>query len=219
MELNKFWKTATFISSQIKDKQEKCCFTKTYRNVNYSHGNIDVVIQKDKEEFFEEYLKERFFIKSRDYKKMRYYEHNKLMCSPKTNAYIQIHLHDNVGWHDSCFISSDRLFNFVEVKMINGVPVVLPEVEMEKEILFLHAFFEKHHFSRRDLEFIGRDFLIKKLNEYNLPISFMDYIYAKSDLPLRILIRMWLKYYRTSKEVSFYNYFLHLSLFIKQKVT
>ena len=215
MEINKYWKTAFYIDAELSKKNVEYSIIKSYRSLSYKDGNIDLVVSGDLFNFYETYLIHHFNLKDRDIFKAKYYERNKLMCTSKSGEHISIHLHTNVGWHDYEFFSFKKIIDMSERKSFSGNEVFLCKQEFEAEILFLHAFFEKHEFSKLDIDFINKNDM-KKFIKYYLEADDIEWIKAEQAIPLYKLFDVWYKYYSKSKGVSIKNIFFHFMLLIRQ---
>ena len=215
MKINKYWKTAFYINTELSKQNIEYSIIKSYRYLSFKDGNIDLVVSGDLNEFFETYLSSDFSLKNRDKLKGKYYERNKLMCTSKSSEYISIHLHTNVGWHDHEFFSYDEIIAMSELKSFSGGEVILCKHEFEAEILFLHAFFEKHNFSMLDIEFIGQKDM-QKFVSYYLGVDDIDWVKDNQSIPILKLFRVWRRYYSKSNGVSIKNIFFHFMLLIRQ---
>lgn len=213
---NKYWKTAFYLDSKLSKQNVKYSIIKSYRSLSYKDGNLDLVVPGDLNKFYETFLKNDYILKDRDKFKFKFYERNKLMCTCKSNQYISIHLHSNVGWHDHEFFSYEKIIEMSESKNFSGSKVVLCKQEFEAEILFLHAFFEKHKFSRLDIEFIGKSHMQKFIRNYVGEVDNINWLKDEQFLPLFKLIRVWSQYYSKSSGVSLKNIFFHFMLLIRQ---
>jgi hypothetical protein len=216
MKINKYWKTAFYINSELSKKNVEYSIIKSYRSLSYKDGNLDLVVSGDLIKFYETYLSHDFTLKDRDIFKAKYYERNKLMCTSKTSEYISIHLHANVGWHDHEFFSYDKIMEMSERKIFSNGEVILCKHEFEAEILFIHAFFEKHEFSSLDIEFIGQKDLQKFFGHYLGSIHNNEWVKEDHRIPLSKLFKVWRRYYSKSKRANIKNIFFHLMLLIRQ---
>ena len=216
MEINKYWKTAFYINTVLTKQNVEYSIIKSYRALFFEDGNIDLVVPGDLSKFYETYLSQDFSLKDRDKLKAKYYERNKLMCTSRSGEHISIHLHTNVGWHDHEFFSYDKIINMSERKSFSGCEVILCKQEFEAEILFLHAFFEKHKFSRLDFEFIGEKDMRKFISYYLGVVDDIDWVKGEHSIPLLKLFGVWRRYYSKSKGVSIKNIFFHFMLLIRQ---
>ena len=216
MKINKYWKTAFYINTELSKQNVEYSIIKSYRSLSFKDGNIDLVVSGDLTKFYEDYLSHDFSLKDRDKLKEKYYERNKLMCTSRSGEHISIHLHTNVGWHDHEFFSYDKIIAMSERKSFSGGQVILCKQEFEAEILFLHAFFEKHKFSRLDIEFIGQKHMQQFINYYLGVVDNIDWVKGEQSIPLVKLFGVWRRYYSKSNRVSIKNIFFHFMLLIRQ---
>lgn len=216
MEINKYWKTAFYINNELSKHDVEYSIIKSYRTLSFNDGNIDLVVSYDLIKFYENYLSNDFSLKDRDKIKAKYYERNKLMCTSNSGEFISIHLHTNVGWHDHEFFSYDKIIAMSERKTFSGDEIVLCKQEFEAEILFLHAFFEKHKFSRLDIDFIGQTNMQKFINYYLGDFDNIDWVKGEQRIPFFKLLKAWRRYYSKSDGVNMKNIFFHLMLLIRQ---
>ena len=215
MQINKYWQTAFYIDKKLSSQNVTYSIIKSYRDISYSDGNLDLVVEGSLIKFYENHLSDDFFLKKRDKIKARYYERNKLMCSSKSGKQISIHLHSNVGWHDCEFFSYDRIIEMSERVKFTDFEVVLTNKRFESEVLFLHCFFEKNNFSKLDIEFIG-NLEMKRLTKNYLGIDDIKWVNHKNAIPFHKLFTAWTKYYSKSRKVNLKNLFFHFMLLIRQ---
>jgi len=216
MKVNDYWKTAFFIDSRLSKAGIDYSVIKCYRSQEFCDGNIDLVVAGSLHDFYEKNLRDKFHLKNRDVVKAKYYERNKLMCTSRNGEYISVHLHSNVGWHDLEFFSFDRIMSDSERMSFPGGEVVVCQRQFEEEILFLHAFFEKHKFSDLDIEFISEQRFIRLLSQYIDGQISKDWISERKSIPLRKLIKIWFSYYKKNQLTTGKNLFFHLMLLIRQ---
>ena len=138
------------------------------------------------------------------------------MCTCRSGKNISIHLHTNVGWHDHEFFSYDKIIDMSERISFSDRKVMLCKHEFESEILFLHAFFEKHEFSRLDIDFIGKQDMQKFTSYYLGSVNDIEWVNSEQSIPLLKLFSVWRRYYSKSKGVSLKNILFHFMLLIRQ---
>ena len=73
MKINKYWKTAFYINTELSKQNIEYSIIKSYRSLSFKDGNIDLVVSGDLNEFFETYLSSDFSLKNRDKLKGKYY--------------------------------------------------------------------------------------------------------------------------------------------------
>ena len=217
--INRYWKTATYVDEICSKKRIKYSIIKSYHDISFVDGNIDVVVEGDLMDFYKKYLYKDFSITKKDLIKFKFYERNKLMCVNSGSDFIPIHLHSNAGWHDLEFFSGERILNNSSRIDLEEVSICLCSRPLEQDILFYHSLFEKHQFSVRDMEFLGHETLQSKLLELTGDSLPHINVIADSRLPLNVLFIFWRKYYYGNENVRLKNLFFHIMLVFKQRLT
>ena len=215
--MNKYWTTAEYIDEVLRPSCKDYIIIKSYRSSDFSDGNIDVVIDGGLFDIYENFFSSEFILKRRDIIKSKYYERNKLMCTPMSKDYISIHLHTNVGWHDLEFFSyKDVLVNSEKVQVGNS-NISLCNVEFESKVLLYHALFEKFGFSDLDLSFIDEVVMDDFQSSYDSMIKLRSRSLIYNNLKKGQLWVIWFDYYRRKKGVKIKNLLFHLMLLIRQR--
>lgn len=217
--INRYWKTARHVDEICSKKRIKYSIIKSYHDLSFVDGNIDVVIEGDLMDFYKKFLYKDFSITKKDLIKFKFYERNKLMCVSSGSDFIPIHLHSNAGWHDLEFFSGERILKNSSRINLEELSICLCSRPLEEDILFYHSLFEKHQFSVRDVEFLGQESLQSKMLEIaGNRLTYLN-IVADARLPLSALFIVWRQYYFGNENVRLTNLFFHIMLVLKQRLT
>ena len=215
--MNKYWTTAKYVSEVFASESKAYIIIKSYLASDFSDGNIDVVVDGDLFEIYDKLFGEDYTLKKRDIIKSKYYEKNKLMCTPISKDLISIHLHTNVGWHDLEFFSyKDVLLNCENIHVENS-QINLCNKEFESKVLLYHALFEKFSFSDRDLAFIDEGVMDDFQSSFKTMIKLRSRPLIYNNLTFSQLCVIWGDYYRHKKGLRLRNLLFHLMLLIRQR--
>jgi len=216
-----FWHTVSFSQELLTRNAIESSVIKTYcSRPSYDNGNVDLVVTKNLEELFESVFAEDFFIKTRDMRKYRYYEKNKLMLTPKNPRLRLLHLHSNAGWHNISFIDGEHIIQNSAHRKIGDLSVISAADSLDKEIHLLHMIFE--NFKKKELEeqvLSGPDYR-SFCSFYNINLEAVLPIMNASVGKFRFkdMLPIWLGYYKVRKQqtpIGSWNYFLHAGLYAK----
>ena len=219
--MNRFWRTASALHRRLGAVDIEYCVIKSYGgNLQYNHGNIDVVVKAPLWEAYRRALSRDYNVSRRDVIKNCVYERNKLMLESKTDEFAKIHLHSNVGWHNLCFVAVERILaNTVEMPLDGGSVRVLARDE-EARVLVLHIIFERFMKNRWDSQFLKLKDYTTLAEEFGVPENeIVKAIGVDGLMPLRYLWPIWRRYYsigRSNRRPTVWNLGLHFGFVLIQ---